>query len=154
MSREFELLKASRILKGVNDKVIQLLVKQGHVRTYPKDTILGVELAESDEIYFIIDGNVQIEVALDSTGPRLEFSTGDFIGLLKFFKDEKMQNSFTAAARSDLRLICWRAAFWHKLCEEDTVTGYKLAMAIGKVLVERMRTWHVNILNSVSWGIE
>ena len=154
MSREFELLKTSRIFKAVNDKVIQQLVKQGKVRTYQKDTILGVELAESDEIYLIIDGKVRIEVALDPSGTRLESSTGDFIGLLKFFKGEKMQNSFTAAAKSDLRLICWKAALWRKICDEDVVTGYKLAMTIGSVLVERMRKWHVNILNSVSWGIE
>ncbi len=57
-------------------------------------------------------------------------------------------------ASSDMRVLKWSSADWRDVCEADPANGYWLAMSVGKIAVNRLRSWGTQVLSHVSWGWE
>ena len=154
MSNELIMLKNSSLFKDINDAVIQKFLDAAEVKRYARDEVLYVEMQENDDISFILEGEVRAEVTIVKEGHGIDLGKGEFLGLVKFLQYDSPVALLTASAKTDTRFLVWKASQWRQICDQDTKTGYLLALRVGKILVDRMINWHMHALNTVSWGIE
>ena len=154
MANELTLLKNSSLFKDINEEVIQKFLDAAKVKHCAKDEVLYVEMQENEDISFILEGEVRAEVTIDKEGSGIDLAQGEFLGLVKFLHYDSPVALLTASTKTDARLLVWKASNWRQICEQDTKTGYILALRVGKILVDRMINWHMSVLNTVSWGIE
>jgi CRP-like cAMP-binding protein len=154
MANELTLLKNSSLFEDIDETAVRKFLDAAEVRQYGKDEIVAVEMQENEDISFILEGEMRAEVTVDKEGTGMEVGQGEFLGLVKFVQDDSPVELLTASAKTDTRLLVWKAAQWRRICDEDTKTGYILALRVGKIMVDRMMNWHMNVLNTVSWGIE
>jgi CRP-like cAMP-binding protein len=154
VANELTLLKNSSLFTDIDDTVVRRFLDAAEVRNCAKDEVLSVEMQEDEDISFVLEGEIRAEVTIDKEGTGMDLGQGEFLGLVKFVQDDSPVELLTASAKTDARLLVWKAAQWRRICDEDTKTGYILALRVGKILVDRMFEWHVSVLNTVSWGIE
>jgi CRP-like cAMP-binding protein len=154
MANELTMLKDSSLFKDINEEVIQKFLDAAKVKHYDKNEVLYVEMQENEDISFILEGEVRAEGTIDKEGSGFDLGKGEFLGLTKFLHYDSPVALLTASAKTDTRLLVWKASDWRKICDQDTKTGYILALRVGKILVDRMMNWHMSVLNNVSWGIE
>ena len=156
MSQELELLRNNIFFKGLSDEVLQIFLdKAAGTRSLEKEEVLFVEEGDEDEIYFILEGEVRIEVELSTPEEQVEaviFRKGDMPGVLAFIGvGERVA---TAIANKPAILLVWKTEDWKRICDKDPSVGYQLALRIAKESALFMRNWHIRMLNSVSWGLE
>lgn len=154
MANELTLLKNSPLFKGIDDAVVRKFLDEAEVRHCAKDDVLTVEMQEDEDISFILEGEIRAEVTIDKEGTGMDVGQGEFLGLVKFVQDDSPVELLTASAKTDTHLLVWKASQWRRICDEDTKTGYMLALRVGRIMVDRMMKWHMNVLNTASWGIE
>jgi CRP-like cAMP-binding protein len=154
VTNELNMLKNSSLFEDLSDAVVQKFLDVAEVKRCAKDEVLYVEMQENEDISFILEGELRAEVTIDKEGLGLDCGQGEFLGLVKFVQFESSVALLTASAKTDTRLLVWKASHWRRICDQDTKIGYMLALRVGKILVDRMINWHMNVLNTVSWGIE
>jgi CRP-like cAMP-binding protein len=154
VANELTMLRNSSLFKDMSDEVIQKFLDAAKIKSCAKDEVLYVEMQENEDISFILEGEVRAEVTIDKEGSGIDLGQGEFLGLVKFLQYESPVALLTASAKTDSHLLVWKASHWRRICEQDTKTGYLLALRIGNIIVKRMLDWHMNVLNTVSWGIE
>jgi len=154
VGNELTLLKNSSLFKDLDDTAVRKFLDAAEVKQYAKDEVLSVEMQEDEDISFILEGEIRAEVTIDKEGAGFDLGQGEFLGLVKFLQDGSPVELLTASAKTATRLLVWKAAQWRRICDEDTKTGYVLALRVGRIVVDRMKNWHTNVLNTVSWGIE
>lgn len=154
MANELTMLKKSSLFKGMTDEVVQKFLDAAIVKQFAKDEILYVEMQENDDISFILEGEIRAEVTVDKNASGVDLGPGEFLGLVKFIQVDSPIALLTATTNADTSLLRWKASQWREICDQDTKTGYILALRIGKILFDRMLKWHMHILSTVSWGIE
>ena len=154
MANELTMLKNSSLFKDMSDAVIQKFLDTAKVKQCAKDEYIYTEMQENEDIAFILEGEVWAEVTIDREGSGGDLGPGEFVGPIKFLQQELPVNLFTVSARTDTSLLVWKASDWRRICDQDTQTGYTLAVRIGQLMVTRLLNWHMNVLNNVSWGIE
>ena len=154
MANELTMLKNSSLFKDMSDAVVQEFLDKSITKRFAKDELLYAEMQENEDIGFILEGQVRAEVTIDKEGSGIDLGQGEFLGLVKFLQHESSVALLTASAKTDSCLLIWKASDWRRICDQDTETGYTLALRIGRVLVKRMLDWHMNVLNNVAWGIE
>jgi CRP-like cAMP-binding protein len=154
VANELNMLKNSSLFKDLSDAIVQKFLDVAEVKRCAKDEVLYVEMQENEDISFILEGELRAEVTIDKEGLGLDCGQGEFLGLVKFVQFESPVALLTASVKTDTRLLVWKASDWRRICDQDTKIGYMLALRVGKILVDRMINWHMNVLNTVSWGIE
>jgi CRP-like cAMP-binding protein len=154
VAKELDMLKNSPLFKDIDNTAVRKFLDAAEVKHYAKDEILSVEMQEDEDISFILEGEIRAEATIDKEGAGMDLGPGEFVGLVKFLQDDSPVEILTASAKIDTRLLTWKASQWRRFCDEDPKTGYVLALQVGRILVERMKDWHMNVLNTMSWGIE
>jgi len=154
MASELSMLKNSLLFKDMSDAVVQKFLDTSETKRFAKDELIYAEMQENEDIAFILEGEVRAEVTIDREGSGVDLGPGEFAGPIKFLQQESPVNILTASAKTDAQLLMWKASDWRRICDQDTQTGYTLALRVGQLLVKRMLAWHINVLNNVSWGIE
>ena len=154
MADELTLLKNSSLFKDIDDRAVRKFLDVAEVKNWAKDEVLSVEMQEDEDISLILEGEIRAEVTIDKDGAGVDYGQGEFLGLVKFLQDDSPVEMLTATAKTDARLLVWKASQWRRICDEDAKTGYMLALRVGRIVVDRMKNWHVSVLNNVSWGIE
>ncbi len=155
MSQEQEALKCNPLFKDFSEEVLERFVSTAEKRSYTAGDLIFAETTTSDEIFVVLDGEVDVEVALANADRNFEIVTlgvGEILGEVSFI--EEGERSATATAKTDVKLLVWRFTSWRTICEEDYEVGYKLVLGISRVLCRRLRRWSEQILNDVSWGLE
>ena len=141
MANELTMLKNSSLFKDMSDAIIQKFLDVAEIKCCAKDEILYVEMQENEDVSFILEGQVRAEVTIDKGGSGIDLGQGEFLGLVKFLQYESHTALLTASAKTDTRLLVWKASHWHHICDQDTKTGYLLALRIGNIIVKRMLDW-------------
>lgn len=154
MANELTLMKNSALFKDMAEEVIQKFLDVATTKSYTKDELLYVEMQENDDISFILEGEIRAEVTVHQDASGIDLGAGEFLGLVKFVQSDTPVALLTATAKADTRVLRWQASQWREICDQDTQTGYTLALRIGKILFDRMVRWHMHVLNTASWGIE
>lgn len=155
MSDMVTLLQKTPLFKGITRSSVEPFAQAGRLRNYAAGEIIFAEMTNGTEIFVLVDGEVTIELALANADHPVEIvklGPGELLGEIAFVDDGP--RSATATAVTATTALAWPASVWRELADKDPATGYRLAMAIARVLSQRLRRWNVRILDSVSWGIE
>ena len=151
-----EILKASPLFKSFSDDVIDRFLNSAETRRYSAGDIIFAELSEGDEIFMIVEGEATAEVALANADQNLEIltlSAGDVFGEGCFFK-ANVPRYTTMTSKSSTTVLVWQSKAWREIAESNFEVGYRLAVAITTIFLERLRHWNVRIAENISWGLD
>lgn len=155
MSEQRHLLKKNELLASLDDTILDEFGAMARERHFNEGEILTAELVQGDEIYLILEGKISIGVELagsDSGLNQLTEGAGRFVGLIHFI--EETVSHATEVAVTDVTVLAWKASDWRDICERHPEAGYHLAVGVAKMLVQRMLHFNMNMLDSMSWGME
>jgi CRP/FNR family cyclic AMP-dependent transcriptional regulator len=151
-----EILKDNPLFKSFSDDVIARFLNAAETRRYSAGEIIFAELSEGNEIFMILEGQVAAEVALVNADQHLEiltFSAGDVFGEGCFFK-ANVPRYATITAKTATTALVWQSEAWREIAESNFEVGYRLAVGITRIFLERLRHWNVRIVESISWGLD
>ena len=155
MTEKREILKANPLFTSFSDDIIDRFLNSAETRSYAPGDIIYAELSEGDEIFMILEGEVKAEVALANADQNLEIQTassGEVFGEGCFFKPN-MPRYATITSKTPTTLWVWKGKVWREIAESNFEVGYRLAVALARRFLERLRQWNTTILENVSWGL-
>jgi CRP-like cAMP-binding protein len=155
MTEKREILKANPLFTSFGDDIIDQFLNSAETRTYAPGQLIFAELSEGDEIFMILEGEVKAEVALANADQNLEIQTGssgEVFGEGCFFKPNVPRYA-TVTAKTPTTLWVWKGRVWREIAESNFEVGYRLAVALARRFLERLRHWNTTILENVSWGL-
>lgn len=155
MTEKREILKANPLFTSFSDDILDRFLNSAETRTYAPGDIIFAELSEGDEIFMILEGEVKAEVALANADQNLEIQTGssgEVFGEGCFFKPNVTRYA-TVTSQTPTTLYVWKSKVWREIAESNFEVGYRLAVAIARKFLERLRHWNTTILENVSWGL-
>lgn len=147
-------LRKSPPFNEIDETMVDQFLQFGEESSFKKDDIIMVEHAVNDKIYFIIEGTIHGYVAWAGEGRSIELSEGQFFGLNAFVEEDDGMATVSVTAKTDVRLLVWKAANWKKICDQNPIVGYQVAFFIAQTLNQRIKRWLISELDNVSWGIE
>ena len=155
MATAKEILKNSPIFQGLSDEVIERFVACAQSETRSAGDVFFVEQSEYDKIHCVTQGEVQVEVVLmQEAGRGATFGPGDLFGLETFVQEGTPMVNSTVVAATDVRVLSWTVSDWRAICEADPAVGYKVILGVARMLHDRIRRWHISLLDNATWGIE
>ena len=156
MAGKRERLKASPLFKNFSDEIIDRFLNSADTRQYSAGQTIFAELSEGNEIFTILDGEVTAEVAVVNADQSLEiltFSAGDIFGEGCFFKPNVPRYA-TMTSKTATTVLVWKSEHWRKIAESNFEVGYRLAVGITRIFIDRLRHWNVRIVENISWGLD
>ena len=156
MAGKREILKASPLFKSFSDDIIDRFLNSAETRTYSAGDIIFAELSEGDEIFMILEGEVIAEVALVNADQNLEIltlSAGEVFGEGSFF-EQNLQRYATMTSKTASTVLVWKSEIWREIAESNFEVGYRLAVGITRIFLERLRHWNTRIVENISWGLD
>jgi CRP-like cAMP-binding protein len=156
MAENREILKASPLFKSFSDDIIDRFLNSAETRNYSAGDIIFAELSEGDEIFLILEGEVIAEVALVNADQNLEIltlSAGEVFGEGCFF-EQNLQRYATMTSKTASTVLVWKSEIWREIAESNFEVGYRLAVGITRIFLERLRHWNTRIVENISWGLD
>ena len=154
MPSSLDLIKSSPLFASLGDEFVNHIAEKAAAIQLAPEDILMAEHSDGEDIFLIIEGEARIEVLLresDSPPSLIEISNGDFVGQIRFFGTSPPSGTVTAT--TDIKALKWNASDWRSICESDPENGIKLAMSVGKMVIDRLNTLGFQALVDVQWGL-
>jgi PPM family protein phosphatase len=156
MAGKRDILKRNPLFKGFSDDIIDRFLNSAETRTYSAGDIIFAELSEGNEIFMILEGEVIAEVALVNADQNLEIltlSAGEVFGEGCFF-EQNLQRYATMTSKTASTVLVWKSEIWREIAESNFEVGYRLAVGITRIFLERLRHWNTRIVENISWGLD
>ena len=156
MAPGLETVRTNPLFEGFSDGIMNRFLNSAETRRYAPGEIIFAELSEGNEIFMIVEGDAIAEVALTGPDQNLEivtFSPGVSFGESCFFKPNVPRYA-TVTAKSALTVLVWQSASWREIAESDFEIGYRLAVRIAQIFLERLRRWNIRLVENISWGLD
>jgi CRP-like cAMP-binding protein len=156
MAEKHDILKTSSLFRSFSDDVIDRFLDCAEIRKYATGEIIYTELSEGNEIFMIVTGEVTAEVALANADQSLEvltLSAGEVFGEACFF-NPNVPRYATMTSKTSTRLLVWQSEAWRNIAESNFEVGYRLAVAITRIFLDRLRLWNLKIAENISWGLD
>lgn len=155
MSSLRQVIKQNEVFADLDDKVLDEFIDSAVERHFKKGEILTAELVHGDEIYFILEGEISIGIALagsDAPIEQLSEKEGQLVGLVHFI--EESVSHATEVAVTDVKVLAWKGSKWREISERHPRSGYHIAVSVAKMLTRRMHYFNMHMLDSMSWGLD
>lgn len=156
MAGNREKLKGGPLFESFSDDIIDRFLNSGETRTYSAGDIIFAELSEGNEIFMILEGEVIAEVALVNADQNLEIltlSAGEVFSEGCFF-EQNLQRYATMTSKTASTVLVWKSEIWREIAESNFEVGYRLAVGITRIFLERLRHWNTRIVENISWGLD
>ena len=148
-----KLLKQNELLATLDDAILDEFVREAKERSYTKGDVLTAELVQGDEIFLILEGEIRIAAKITgSPVDHIEAGSGELVGLIHFIEESLSQVTETAA--TDIKVLVWKASTWRKICEAHPKAGYAIAVGVSKLLIHRILQFNMQMLDTMSWGLD
>ena len=155
MSVGIEALRKSKLFDACDDSLLEKVLAQSEERMYAAGDLVYAEMAESDELYLVLEGRLRYDSALlDAAGVDYDMveEPGDVSNLVRFIAEGP--SYLSCVADVDSRVLVWKAqeaiAFWDQYPE----VGYRVVTATAKILHRRVQQLNQIILDRIAWGLE
>ena len=155
MVRTGEILKSHPLLKSFSNDIIDRFLNSAETRRHSAGEIIFAELSEGNEIFMILEGEATAEVALANADQNLEivkFSAGELFGEACFFK-ANVPRYATITSKTASTVLVWQSEAWREIAESNFEVGYRLAVGITRIFLERLRHWNIRLVENISWGL-
>jgi CRP-like cAMP-binding protein len=155
MATAKEILRNNPIFRDLSDEVTERFLASAQSETRSAGDTFYVEQSEHDRIYCVLEGEVRAEVVLmQPAGEGATFGPGELFGLETFIQEGTSIVNSTVAAKSDAKVLTWSVSDWRAICDDDPAVGYRIVLGVARILHDRIRRWHISLLNRATWGIE
>lgn len=154
MSEPMEILKQSAVFEDLSSEALTRLLSLSRTRRYAAGDILFVELSEGDDLFFVLDGKLSVQLALGNADKPYEIfsvGAGDLVGEISLV--ERGLRSATVTAETSATVLVWDCAALREECRRDPELGYGLILGVAKVLARRIRHWNAWLLEHALWGL-
>jgi CRP-like cAMP-binding protein len=140
-------LAAHRFLEGLDTEDVALLAAVARPAEFPAGTYLIREGEEADTIYFVDRGRVAIELHAPGRGPLVveTVGPGQVVGLSWVSPPFRWQ--FDARAAEAVGAVGVDAPALRLILAERPVLGFDLLQRLSGVLLERLQTTRVRLLD-------
>jgi CRP-like cAMP-binding protein len=145
MAEIVEILRDYLDAADVSDETIQAVAAITQTRSFEADDIIFREDQESDHLYIVTKGHVDVQYLLPS-GRRKTVDTlrpGDFLVWSAVVKPHT--TSSIAICRASTEVVAIDAEGLRKLCEQDTRFGYRLVSQLARVIRRRLQAARLQI---------
>jgi len=144
-------LSAIKILDGLNKEQRDRIACIGEVRRYPREACIFEEDSLGSELFFILEGRVNILIGLKQDEEKLAtHQTGDSFG--EFAALDCSRRSAKAKAATDLKVMAIDSSRFYALLKEEPAIGYIVMRNLCNVLCERLKNANLQWRNAIYWG--
>ncbi len=155
MSIGIEALRKCELFDAADDALLEQVLAQSEERVYAAGEQVYAEMAESDELYLVVEGRLRHTSALlQAFGADYELvvESGEVSNEVRFLAEGP--SYISCEAETDTKVLVWKAkeavAFW----DQHPEVGYRMVTSISKLLLRRIHQLNDAILDRVSWGLE
>lgn len=141
-----ELIKESLKIEQIADGTLKELISICSVKTFKADDILSREDEDSDNMYIVLSGLVDIQYMLP-TGKRETIDScgkGDLIGWSSLVKPYKTNSIDMCRAQAEV--LAFNGTKLREICDKDTDFGYKVMSRVARVIRRRLQSARKEIL--------
>ncbi len=155
MSVGIEALRKSELFEACDDALLEKVLAQAEEREYAAGEQVYAEMAESDELYLVIEGRLlHTSALLDAAGVeyRMAVEPGEVSYLVRFLAEGP--SYLSCVADTDTKVLVWKAQEAAEFWDQHPEVGYRVVTAISKLLYQRLQQLNQIVLDRVSWGLE
>lgn len=140
-------LAAHCFTRGLSPTFVERIVEHATLRTYRHDEVLFREGAPATEFYLVVEGRVAIETHVPGRGRQMvdTVEACETVGWSWLVPPYRW--FFDARAVTDLAAVTVDAVALRELCEHDPAFGYALMQQVAQVMLERMRSARVRLVD-------
>jgi CRP-like cAMP-binding protein len=140
LSPRLHRLKNSSLFGALTPLELQLVDGMMHERHYLADEIVFDEGEEGQALYLVTSGRVAIRRATAGTGEMVaQLNPGSIFGDLALL--DNAPRTAQARALDNCELAVFFRADFMRVMETDAVIGYKISLALARLLGQRLRNW-------------
>lgn len=141
-----ELIKESLKIDQIADGTMKELLSICSIKTFNVDDILSREDEDSDNMYIVLSGLVDIQY-MQPTGKRETIDScvkGDLIGWSSLVKPYK--TSSIDMCRAQAEVLALNGTKLREICDKDTDFGYTMMSRVARVIRRRLQAARKEIL--------
>ncbi|MEQ1829604.1 MAG: cyclic nucleotide-binding domain-containing protein [Pirellula sp.] len=134
-------------LVDLSEDSMDKLAELATLATYAEGTVLFSEGEHQDQIYFIVNGSLRLEMSTTRCGRQtiLTVGSGDILAWSAILGDGTMTS--TAIVTEESQLIVINASDLKHQSEVDTDFGYEMMTVIAKALAMRLLATRLQLLD-------
>lgn len=152
MSEAGELLKGIDIFSELSEAELSDLYALMNRRNLKEDEVLFREGDDGDEMFVVVDGSIEIDVALND-GKKVVIaviSAGDFLGEMSIV--EQLPRSATCTAKRDSTLLSLSAKELLKMMDKKSSMAVKVLHRMAVIAAQRLQKTGQFVSEMVQWG--
>jgi CRP/FNR family transcriptional regulator, cyclic AMP receptor protein len=145
-----ELLQRHAFFAGLDERVVTLIADCGTNTQFAAGEYIAHEGDPADRFYVVRVGRVALEIAAPGRGPLMidTVGEGEILGVSWLIQPYRWQ--FDARAVELTRAIGLDATCLRAKCDEDPRLGYVLMQRFARVLLQRMQSARIRLLDLYS----
>ncbi len=150
MSEVFDLLVDHPFFKEMTDDQIRVVAETGTLVSYDEGEFIFSEGGKADSCFLILDGGVALGLQKPGYGRTaiLTLHAGDLLGWSWLYPPYRW--SYDAHVHSDTKAIRFDGARLKEAADADPVLGYELMKRFTDMLVKRMQSIRIQLLDVYS----
>jgi len=150
MSEVFDLLSDHPFFRGMTVDQIKVVADTGIPVSYREGETVFTEGGHADFCLLILDGDVALELQTPGHGPQVmqTLHAGELLGWAWMFPPFRWH--FDAHVHSDTKAIRFDGPQLQAAAEADPVLGYELMKRFTRILVDRMQSIRIQLLDVYS----
>lgn len=140
-----------KILAGLDAGQSARIAALGALRSYPRGSTLFSEDTPGDELFFLMNGRIEVRIRLKSDEQRLAtYQRGDSFG--EFAAMDRSRRTASAVAITDVEVFVLSGKEFYGFLESEPAIGYVVMRNLYNVLCERLKNANLQFRNAIYWG--
>lgn len=138
-----DVVRSVPIFEGLNDEELELLISQGKVQNYPKNSVFINEGDQSNSLFIILEGKAKVFLS-DEEGKEVILGiegAGGFLGEIALLDSEPRSASVMTTEKTRVLIVS------RDLFQSFILSNPEIALGIIRGLTKRMRGLISNVRN-------
>lgn len=147
MTPVIEALRGISVLEGLSDEHIEQLATIGECVEFPANALIFREGDHATDVYFVVEGDVALEICARSHGCRriLTINAGELLGWSPVLEQTRL--TATARTLTPTHAVKINGRQILALCEHDSRFGYEFMRRAALALAKRLSATRLQLLD-------